>query len=552
MNKSGLTRIIKAFDWYRILFVPAFILLLTDFFRAFTPVLDALPSEFPAQARLAAVFAALISLVRKDEGTAILRRIILPLLAFAGLLVLLETGIPYVLDASVFILLIIGAGADITALSVFVLTSCIAGSTVICSFKGFIRDYTFNGINAFGFRNITGLFIITALLILSGIVTVLLVIREKKLKATAAFFCYALVLTSALFVFSMKALNLSAAVEPGDYAIFAEDTALGIEVRMKGFDDFNIGFGSDEPTPFYITPDGDHYLITMNSYGITKTMCVIDGELIAGNYEQSESAHNWDIETIRGTPYFTVRNTETGLYIQASDDGTLSLAEDEGTNLRIGDENLSYYEGLAKTEDAGDLSRAMVIIPEKLGYTGSAVRPEQIEVVLDGQRLTEGEDYQVTYWNNYLPGTAWADITGIGDYTGKRGASFEIVFNDPMCDDPFYANTSDYVIRVFRMAYLRYPTLDEVRLWVQMLVGANRTPDSVVWEVYNNGGFRISDPQFIEAMYRLMLLRNGSRGELLNWINELRGGATREDVIDAISFSPDYQNIWHSFGISYR
>jgi hypothetical protein len=102
------------------------------------------------------------------------------------------------------------------------------------------------------------------------------------------------------------------------------------------------------------------------------------------------------------------------------------------------------------------------------------------------------------------------------------------------------------------MGYLRFPSIDEVKNMVQILVGSNRTPDSVIWEVYNNNGFDCSNAQFIEAIYRLMLLRNGSRSELMNWIAELDGGATREDVIDAISVSPDYQNIWHSFGIGYR
>ena len=156
------------------------------------------------------------------------------------------------------------------------------------------------------------------------------------------------------------------------------------------------------------------------------------------------------------------------------------------------------------------------------------------------------------YWDNYLPGTAYIEVRGIGDYTGTCSKSFAIMYGDHMLDDPFYRDTSDYVIRVYRMAYLRYPSLDEVRSYVQVLVGSNRTPDSVIWEVYNNGGFVESDAAFIEAVYRLMLLRNGSRDELTLWINELRSGSTREDVIDAISVSPDYQNIWHNFGIGYR
>ena len=52
----------------------------------------------------------------------------------------------------------------------------------------------------------------------------------------------------------VKALNLAAAVEAGDYQIYSRDTMLGIEVRMKGFDDYTVGLGEDEATGFDIVP----------------------------------------------------------------------------------------------------------------------------------------------------------------------------------------------------------------------------------------------------------------------------------------------------------
>ena len=203
------------------------------------------------------------------------------------------------------------------------------------------------------------------------------------------------------------------------------------------------------------------------------------------------------------------------------------------------------------TISAASIANATVSGVSNKTYTGSA-QTQNPTVKVGDKTLVSGTDYELSYWNNYLPGTAWVDIAGKGDYEGTCGRSFGIIYDDPMCDDAFYRNTSDYVVRVYRMGYLRFPSIDEVKNMVQILVGSNRTPDSVIWEVYNNNGFDCSNAQFIEAIYRLMLLRNGSRSELMNWIAELDGGATREDVIDAISVSPDYQNIWHSFGIGYR
>ncbi len=555
MSTESLRQKLGKIDICRILAVPALVLMLASLFGTMTPVLDALPSEFNGVARLAAAFTGVITAVlnRRQERDPLY--IIIAVLAAAGMVLSLQTGITYVLDAALVALLVTGAEPKASALTFFSYFSCVTGAAFICSHKGFIRSYILNGQNTFGYRSLTGLYLSIALIVVSLALIIFMWTRKKETGKLVCQFVYAAFVSALLVVTALKALNLAAAVEQGKYQLYSGDTALGLEVRMKGFDDYTIGMGEDEATVFDIIPDGDHYQITLDSYGVTKTLCVIDGELFAGNYDQASSAYLWDISAVAGTPYFTVNNVETGLFVNVSD-GRLVLAsqpEDSSDYFRIGSENNDYYENLSSSDlPENDISLADITISSFAAYTGSAVRPSQITVELNGNVLEEGRDYEVTCWNNYLPGTAWADITGIGDYEGTCGASYEIIYDDAMCDDPFYRNTSDYVVRVYRMGYLRYPSIDEVRQMVQILVGSNRTPDSVIWEVYNNGGFGCSNAQFIEAVYRLMLLRNGSRGELTNWINELNGGATREDVINAISVSPDYQNIWHSFGIGYR
>ncbi len=59
-------------------------------------------------------------------------------------------------------------------------------------------------------------------------------------------------------------------------------------------------------------------------------------------------------------------------------------------------------------------------------YDGSELKPE-ITVTNGDKILTEGVDYTVTYKNNTEAGTATAEITGIGNYSGKTTVSFEIV-----------------------------------------------------------------------------------------------------------------------------
>ena len=59
-------------------------------------------------------------------------------------------------------------------------------------------------------------------------------------------------------------------------------------------------------------------------------------------------------------------------------------------------------------------------------YTGNAITPA-ITVTLDGTTLTKNKDYTVSYSNHIAVGTAKVTITGMGNYTGSKTATFQIV-----------------------------------------------------------------------------------------------------------------------------
>lgn len=60
-------------------------------------------------------------------------------------------------------------------------------------------------------------------------------------------------------------------------------------------------------------------------------------------------------------------------------------------------------------------------------YTGTPVKLSKLKVTdSDGKVLTEGKDYTVSYSNNVMVGTATAQITGIGEYTGTCYFNFQI------------------------------------------------------------------------------------------------------------------------------
>lgn len=72
-----------------------------------------------------------------------------------------------------------------------------------------------------------------------------------------------------------------------------------------------------------------------------------------------------------------------------------------------------------------DIANIVVAPIENQAYTGAEINPEL--VITNGEQiLTEGVDYTVTYKNNTEVGTATAEITGIGNYSGKTSVTFEI------------------------------------------------------------------------------------------------------------------------------
>ncbi len=550
MSKMGIKEKVSDIRWNNVLAVPALILIFTCIIRNFTPVFDSLIPEFNGICIMAATIAVLLILLFDGKERKPWTDYAIPAAVALSLLYFLEKGDIRPVFVLLIIALVIMADKEIVAATVFAFFGTVFGATLICAKMGFIRNYDLYHIRTCGFINLWGLGLTLSLMVFSLVAIIITSVRNKRFGKLIRGLVLSGLISVLLVGVCLKGLNLHAAVEEGIYEIYVFDTGIGLEVHMKGFDDYCIVAGEDEATGFSIVPVGDHYFITTDSYGVSKTLCVIDGRLTVGNYDQSANAHLWDIEAVPDTPFFIISNVETGLRINTSD-GNIVL-DDLGGTFRIGSQNLDYYEDQYNSSIPGNsLSRAEVTSSSESVYTGHAVTLTDIKVKMDGVVLTEGEDYEVTYWNNYLPGRAWADIRGIGEYEGVLGLPFEIVYGD-RCDDPFYRDIADYVVRMYRMAYLRYPSPEEVRDYVQILVGSNRTPDSVVWDAFYNGGFDVSNAQLIEAVYRLMLLRNGSRDELSLWIAELDRGVSRQDVITAISESPDYQNIWHNFGNAYR
>ena len=110
---------------------------------------------------------------------------------------------------------------------------------------------------------------------------------------------------------------------------------------------------------------------------------------------------------------------------------TVSTDRDMRYECVVTDEYRSRKEVLFDliVSDLKDLSRAVVkLTPEKMTFTGGAVTP-QVTVTYRGQKLTEGTDYTVSYYNNtpeFYWGTGSVLVLGTGAFTGFARKEFKI------------------------------------------------------------------------------------------------------------------------------
>ena len=128
-------------------------------------------------------------------------------------------------------------------------------------------------------------------------------------------------------------------------------------------------------------------------------------------------------------PDVTVKDGETPLYPDMDYEVTYS------NNVNVGTATVTIT---GKGDYSGETAATFTIIPKAVTndgitiaaiadqtYTGSAIEPAV--TVTDGEKtLTLGTDYTIGYSANVNVGTATATITGMGNYTGSKDATFTI------------------------------------------------------------------------------------------------------------------------------
>ncbi len=133
-----------------------------------------------------------------------------------------------------------------------------------------------------------------------------------------------------------------------------------------------------------------------------------------------------------------------GVYVQDEDGYWSRLTEGDDYSVKyLNDVNAGtgiiditgigdYEGGYARerfTINPAPLSEATVASLGNKTYTGSEIKPAP-KVTFHGKQLVEGTDYTVSYSANTNVGTAKLTLTGKGNFTGTKTASFKIVAAD--------------------------------------------------------------------------------------------------------------------------
>ena len=72
------------------------------------------------------------------------------------------------------------------------------------------------------------------------------------------------------------------------------------------------------------------------------------------------------------------------------------------------------------------ISKAQITGLSSKTYNGKAQTQSKLKVICEGKTLKQGTDYTVSYKNNTKAGTATVTVSGKGNYTGSKDASFTI------------------------------------------------------------------------------------------------------------------------------
>lgn len=200
-----------------------------------------------------------------------------------------------------------------------------------------------------------------------------------------------------------------------------------------------------------------------------------------------------------------------------------------------------------KTDKSHTLSNESIINSSKeFFYTGEYIEPK-FDVLCGGNELEEYKDYVVSYKYNILPGTGYAVVSGIGDYTGDVFITYSIIIGDEVCDDFENGDLVRCVYDWYSYSLVgRKATREEIIYWVHAIKENRFNPSELLDNLF-------ADPQFIansalnseivNRAYRAFLGRKIDSSSQKFWCEQLDNEEiTKYDFYYCIVASPEFIN----------
>lgn len=172
--------------------------------------------------------------------------------------------------------------------------------------------------------------------------------------------------------------------------------------------------------------------------------------------------------------------------------------------------------------------------------------------------LGRGSDVEgKAFWQNYLnygcsrkyivsKFVSSAEFTGIcNSYGIKKGSITLTEARDQNI------NATRFVNRLYSTTLLRKPDVDGLNYWVGKLNGKSATPYSIAEYFVKSQEFRsrnYSDEEYMTILYRAFFDRSPEADGYAYWLNRLRTGTSREEVLRFFANSPEFKQIAASFG----
>lgn len=135
----------------------------------------------------------------------------------------------------------------------------------------------------------------------------------------------------------------------------------------------------------------------------------------------------------------------------------------------------------------------------------------------------------------------------------KRGEYDIVGVPDPVVKDGVVTTEiTNFVERIYIKALNRESDSDGIKYWSQEIANERKDPVAVAELFIFSEEFeskKLDDTEYIKVLYRTFMGREYDLTGLNYWLDKLKGGTSRKDVLEAFAGCPEFEEIVKSFGL---